>query len=136
MERSSLYRIVLVCSLAGYAWLAWNLLAGTGEHSVSVCMVKEITGIPCPSCGTTRTLIALAHGNITDSLLLNPIGVVLAVGLTFFPPWIALDVLHRRNSFFRFYTSLESIFSQHPWIAFTGAAMVVLNWVWNITKGV
>ncbi len=32
------------------------------------CKFKQITGIPCPSCGGTRALISLLHGRIFTSL--------------------------------------------------------------------
>ena len=37
------------------------------------CVFLAVTGIPCPSCGTTRSLVQLAHGDIAGSLILNPL---------------------------------------------------------------
>jgi hypothetical protein len=37
------------------------------------CAFKAFTGIPCPTCGTTRSLTHLAHGDIAGSLILNPL---------------------------------------------------------------
>ncbi len=37
------------------------------------CPFRAVTGIPCPSCGTTRSLVHLAHGDIAGSLILNPL---------------------------------------------------------------
>jgi len=37
------------------------------------CPFRTVTGIPCPSCGTTRSLVHLAHGDIADSFILNPL---------------------------------------------------------------
>jgi hypothetical protein len=37
------------------------------------CPFRAITGIPCPSCGTTRSLVHLAHGDFAGSLILNPL---------------------------------------------------------------
>jgi hypothetical protein len=40
---------------------------------VPSCVFKTFTGIPCPTCGTTRSLVHLAHGDIAGSLILNPL---------------------------------------------------------------
>ena len=37
------------------------------------CPFRAVTGIPCPSCGTTRSLVHLAHGDFAGSLILNPL---------------------------------------------------------------
>jgi len=37
------------------------------------CPFRVVTGIPCPSCGSTRSLVHLAHGDIAGSLILNPL---------------------------------------------------------------
>jgi hypothetical protein len=40
---------------------------------VPACVFRTVTGIPCPSCGITRSLVHLAHGDIAGSLILNPL---------------------------------------------------------------
>jgi hypothetical protein len=37
------------------------------------CPFRAVTGIPCPSCGSTRSLVHLANGDIAGSLILNPL---------------------------------------------------------------
>ncbi len=49
---------------------------------VPQCPFRILTGIPCPTCGATRSLIQLAHGDITAALMMNPLvagGVLVAV---------------------------------------------------------
>jgi hypothetical protein len=38
----------------------------------SFCVVKEIFGVPCPACGGTRAILAMAHLSFTDSFTWNP----------------------------------------------------------------
>jgi hypothetical protein len=47
------------------------------------CWLRHILGIPCPTCGSTRCALALAHGDIQGALWLNPMAFAAfcAVGL-------------------------------------------------------
>lgn len=50
------------------------------------CAFKGFTGIPCPTCGSTRSLALLAKGEVLDSLAMNPMVSLCfaAAGLYFF----------------------------------------------------
>lgn len=37
------------------------------------CVFKGLSGIPCPTCGSTRSIVHLSHGHIFDSLIMNPL---------------------------------------------------------------
>ncbi len=38
-----------------------------------VCVFKVVTGFPCPTCGSTRSLVHLSHGRFFDALAMNPL---------------------------------------------------------------
>ena len=38
-----------------------------------VCLLREWTGIPCPTCGTTRLIEALLSGDLLGALAWNPL---------------------------------------------------------------
>jgi hypothetical protein len=42
------------------------------------CTFRALTGLPCPSCGMTRSFDWLARGRLLDALAVNPIGFALA----------------------------------------------------------
>jgi hypothetical protein len=48
------------------------------------CVFRGVTGIPCPTCGTTRTVLALLDGDVLSALAANPLataaGIFFAVG--------------------------------------------------------
>ena len=58
------------------------------------CVFHAVTGIPCPACGSTRAVIALAHGDIGRALALNPLAttaiVVGGAACVLAPFWVAL----------------------------------------------
>ena len=43
------------------------------QKIIPPCPFRAVTGIPCPSCGSTRSLVHLANGDIAGSLILNPL---------------------------------------------------------------
>ena len=135
MTRRKLYTLILVISSAGYAWLGWNLFthATHGDEHVTVCMFKSLTGIPCPACGATRSILALLHADFSNAFLINPLGFLLMAALIVLPPWITADLLKRENSFFRFYCATEKKLTQKA-IAFPAIALISANWIWNICK--
>ena len=48
------------------------------------CTLKKLTGLPCPSCGATRSGIFLSRFNPLDSLLENPLYFFLYCALFFY----------------------------------------------------
>nr|MEE4267918.1 DUF2752 domain-containing protein [Candidatus Krumholzibacteria bacterium] len=51
---------------------------------LSHCPLRDITGVPCPTCGGTHSAASLAAGRWLDAFLANP---VVAVGLVVFGVW-------------------------------------------------
>lgn len=134
-RRSRLYAVVFVACLAGYGWV---LLARAFPQPDSLlsgaCLFKRITTLPCPSCGTTRAIVALSHGNLLASLLLNPLGYLSAAIMLIAPLWILADLLTRTSSFYRFYLAAERLLRK-KYIAIPAILLVLANWVWNVVKG-
>ena len=46
-------------------------------HGPALCMYRLLTGLPCPGCGGTRSLVHLAHGRLLESLEFHPFGIVI-----------------------------------------------------------
>lgn len=41
-----------------------------------VCVLHRLTGLACPTCGLTRSVAHLLHGDLAGSLALHPAGVL------------------------------------------------------------
>lgn len=130
--RNKLYAFVTLACLAGYGWLCSELIS-PHDHAIGFCPLRYATGLPCPSCGTTRAVVALLHGDVMASVGLNPFGIPVTAILLFAPLWIAGDVMTRRHTFIAFYRRAEH-FLKRPAIAIPLAALVLANWVWTIIK--
>jgi hypothetical protein len=58
-------------------------LAGVALHfqlPLPPCPLREMTGVPCPFCGSTRTFAALAHLDFSAALRFNPLVCVAVCG--------------------------------------------------------
>ncbi|MFI5006312.1 MAG: DUF2752 domain-containing protein [Solirubrobacterales bacterium] len=55
----------------------------------SVCYLKALTGIPCPTCGSTRAVGCLAHGDLPGALAMNPLATAAFLALV---PWALCDL--------------------------------------------
>jgi Protein of unknown function (DUF2752) len=69
------------------ATLAIGLL-GLDHLGVSFCYVKTLTGLPCPTCGSTRVLGRLFAGDLAGALAMNPLAALAALGVV---AWGAAD---------------------------------------------
>lgn len=133
--RDKLYSTMFLACIGGYGWLYFSKAHYlTGHKSVEVCLIKYLTGIPCPSCGVTRAIILLTEGNIAEALKINPLGFIVAIIMLVAPIWIVLDVVAKSSTLFDFYRRVES-YLKSPYYAVPLVLLVMSNWVWNIMKG-
>ena len=56
----------------------------------TVCVFKLTTGLPCVTCGSTRALGRLFHGDLYGAWHMNPLAATGALALV---PWAAADLL-------------------------------------------
>jgi len=83
-------------------WLAVGLstLGGVGLWlhlglPTPACLLHATTGIPCPTCGTTRSLRALLGGDLPTAFAWNPLAATLWIAFGAFALYAATVVLAR-----------------------------------------
>lgn len=135
MQKNKLYLFIILACFVGYGWLCFSL---KHQHEIqnnefSVCFFKNVTNIPCPSCGTTRAVMEISKGEISKSILLNPFGIIVAIIMLICPFWIAYDYLSKKDSFYQFYRKSEEILRRKK-VYIPLLILVLLNWIWNINK--
>lgn len=132
MTRNRLYVIILIACFFGTLYFLCH--SYTSDSTVpSVCLIKNITGYPCPSCGTTRALSYLSKGQVLQSLQQNPFGIIVGFCMLVLPLWIGLDLLKKKATFYRFYLKTETEIRK-PKVALVLLLLVILNWIWNLYK--
>jgi hypothetical protein len=115
--------VTLALALIGLVWLRFGL--PTPE-----CTWKNLTGIPCPGCGATRTVRHVMDGAIPDAFLMNPLFFAVAVGVAIYDVYAAV-VLAFGLPRLRFESLPE--WSGLP-IRVGAVALVLGNWLWLIVK--
>ena len=135
LGRNKLYSIMFIACFAGYIWVYFGL---SSEQSMSkpieVCLVKHFTNIPCPSCGSTRSILSLTKGDFNEAFSINPLGLLIVMIMFLSPPWIIADIVAKRNTLFYFYQKTET-YLKRPQFAIPLILLVITNWIWNIKKG-
>jgi hypothetical protein len=131
-DRNNLYLMLSVACLAGYIWFFFTITAD--NKSVEVCIIKHLTNMPCPSCGSTRSVVELSKGNFVTALKLNPIGYVIVIIMFTLPIWIIIDVLTGSRSLLNFYLKSENHI-RRPQYAIPLILLIIINWIWNVKKG-
>lgn len=74
--RRSTRLLLLFFSVAAIS-VASRLFDGFNSGPV-LCPIRLLTGVPCPACGTTRSIGALCEGKFAESWKLNPLGFMIA----------------------------------------------------------
>ncbi len=120
----------------GYLWLtvAYAMSsAGTAPYS-TVCIFKNITGIACPSCGSTHAILRLIQLDFAGAMQENPLGYVLAIGMLAGPLWLLYDAIKNKQTAFETYLKCTTTLLNNRAVAMGAIAAVLLLWTWNILK--
>ena len=111
--------VSLYACLAAWMWLWLGL-------PLPRCPFLAMTGYPCPSCGMTRALRCLLHGDLAAALAFNPLFIVAVAGACLFDVYVLLMLLFRLPRL-----RLEVSSRCEATLLRLGAvALVLLDWAW------
>ena len=132
LTRGRLYPLLLLLTACGYIWL-FVCDDSSRVFGWNGCLVRYLFHIPCPSCGTTRAVRAVFHGEWLGALYYNPIGIIMAALMVVIPVWIVIDLLTNSVSLLNAYRITENKLRSWPY-AFAGILAILINWIWNLMK--
>ena len=112
----------------GVAWAAlvgvFVLVKPAGSEA-TLCLFRNATGLPCPTCGSTRAALAVADGRLPEAVVLNPLmTVAILVGVV----WLTVRIGFAR----RIELDLTGPARGLAWGAM--ALLLAANWVWVIAR--
>ena len=135
MTRNRLYLFLASACTIGFIWVAFTFQRKiSNESELGVCLFKRLTNVPCPACGSTRSVVSLLNGDFWGAAQWNPFGFIITGALIITPVWILYDLIRKKATLFLFYTSSENFFRQKR-VAVFAVLIVLINWIWNIYKG-
>ena len=104
-------------------------LLGLDRLPFSVCLFKAFTGLPCPTCGSTRAVGRLVHLDLAGALLMNPLTTLAVAVLAL---WAVADfgLLARGRGL-----DLEMGRPLGRVVRGLAVAAVVVNWAYLLTSG-
>lgn len=124
------YRLTILTISGGYFFVYLStLLDPHQEHSV--CVFKKLIGYPCPGCGMTRSTISLFRGDFIQSILWNPLAIVVNIMAITAVIWMIYNLLITKEP------SFDKIIRHkiHPFYLILIGLIVIANWIWNFYKG-
>lgn len=113
----------------GVAIAAAVALLGLHRLPLTVCLFKGLTGLPCPTCGSTRALARLFGLDVAGAFALNPVVTLVAVVMA---AWALADLVllpSRRSLRMGLSPRLGHLLRAGALAAF------LLNWVYLLVAG-
>lgn len=117
----------LLWGAVALALLLASPLAAEFAPGLPDCFFKSTFGLPCPTCGGTRALVALARLDAASAFRSNPL--VAAGSVSFVLGGLAagfLAVLGR---------GIREPARYPAWLRVSLAVLVALNWAWLLADG-
>jgi len=97
-----------------------------------LCPLHAVTGLPCPTCGSTRAAIALVHGDLATALAWNPLMTLVMIGAALYVLYAAVVVI--RNIPRLRWTPPSR--SESRGIRIGVILLIAINWGYLIWRGV
>lgn len=120
-------RRLRAAALFALALAAVSIYEPWSRSGPPLCLVRLITGVPCPGCGMTRSVCAASHGHWSDALAFHWLGpfalAVMAGGL--------VVALFEAASGRRVHVAHR--LAESRWLAWTLAVVLLVRWGWRTT---
>lgn len=136
IKKKNIYTILIIVLITGYVWffLNYSNFSFINSDKIKVCLIKNITNIPCPSCGSTRSVISILNGDFVQAFYMNPFGFIIFIQMLLIPILICYDFIKKKEALFQYYLKFETLFKNKT-ISSVAILFVLVNWCWNIYKG-
>lgn len=107
------------------------MLSPLGDGDWTICIFKNISGYPCPACGSTTAVMHLFHGNAALAVMANPLGLAVAfIGMIALFIWF-YDIFQNKILLFDCYMSFERVLNKPlPLMSLMG--LILINWIWKL----
>lgn len=124
--RSSLLATHPVALLFGIGLLAaFANFAVRWQVPLPFCALRKLTGIPCPACGSTRSLLAWTHLDPVAAFLFNPLFFLACAGVAVWAAVWLYEHISARPVLVRWRTSAQQL----PLFRIV-LSLAAINWIY------
>ena len=111
------------------------LLAAAGLYKdflglLPPCLFHRITGLPCLTCGATRSVVSLSGFKIASSFIYNPFMAIFLAAILLFSTVKAAGFLFKREII------LELTGGEKKGFRIAVLSLIILNWIYLIIAGI
>ncbi|OGS34313.1 MAG: hypothetical protein A2293_13560 [Elusimicrobia bacterium RIFOXYB2_FULL_49_7] len=96
------------------------------------CPIKNLIGLPCPTCGITRTVIAISEGKVEEAFTTSPFFALAFLGCGVYGLYAGVAMI--------FQTRRIRLVIEQPWKRYYPgmllALVLVMNWLWLVFRGI
>jgi hypothetical protein len=107
----------------GSTWLALSL-------PWPRCPFFAVTGLPCLTCGATRSTIAFLHGEFLSALRWNPLGAVALCGVVIFDLYATIVLLGRTPRL----RIVDWTVAEKKAVRIAAISLLALNWIYLLAQ--
>ena len=116
-EAALLFSTYAICVAIIWLWL---------HLPIPACPFHALTGFPCLTCGATRAMQFLLHGELRSAFLMNPLFFMLLIGLALFDAYAGVVICFRKPRM-----RLQAISrSEAALIRVSVVVLLLLNWAY------
>jgi len=120
IDHELIWLAVSTASMAvGTAWLAMGL-------TWPRCPFLVLTGLPCVTCGATRSTLAFLHGDFLSALGWNPLAFLALISLLVFDFYAAVVLIGRRPRL----RVVDWSAAEKNALRITVICLLALNWIY------
>ncbi len=121
---------LIYAAIGGFFGLYYYVLHLLNSVPELTCPFKQFLGIPCLTCGTTRSFLSLTELHILDAFLYNPL--MFLLGLTFIA-WVIYGIISMtKNKKLKLTLSPK----ESKTIRWSIITAVIINWTYLIIAGI
>jgi len=121
----------IILILGVYVALLLMDVSSGHEHHYTLCVFKNITGIPCPGCGMGRGTLALFRGDFSGAFFYNILCIPFSFCVLIALIWLFFDLVKRRETFFLIINRPVRFVYLIPLFILT-----IISWVVNILRAI
>lgn len=95
----------------------------------TICWIKGITGKECPSCGSTRAVLAFFYGDFKHSFRLNFLGFSAVLIWCLFPLFLLYEWVASSSLLFEFYQWIQ-LQLKKTWVRIFVFCLILVYWIY------